>query len=217
MRFLTLVSMVLVVGGTAAGQRSAARSSTRSAPVKRPLEALAREHILVLPVQYVTFLDTLGWSSQAPQAAEYLAALDDEITFALGDRGLKGRWTFSDAVTRSVQRNPQLTVDPHALDAGEVRIGSRPDEWQLHEPLASQLRSLIALGEARYVLLPVELRFANAPGGGAGRLHVVVIDARRSAIQWAGDVLGAPAAKFSPALAADLASRLADLVAPPRR
>jgi hypothetical protein len=143
--------------------------------------------------------------------------VDDELTFALGEHGLKERWTFADGIVRSVKRNPQLTVDPHALDAAEIRMGHRFNEWQLHDHLASQLRSLIALSEARYVLVPVELRITNLPGAhGVGRatLHVVLIDARRSQVQWMGDVSGATTAKFTPAIGADIASRLAELIAP---
>jgi hypothetical protein len=170
--------------------------------------------MLVLPVQYLTFSDSLGWSAEAPGSRTYRGQLDDEITYALGERGLRSRWKFAPDVTTAAARNAGFTADPHAIEATEIRAGVKTDEWQLHEPLGSQLRSLVALSDARYVLFPVEVRFTNADSAGKGRavLHVVVIDARRSQVQWAGDVWGAPTAKFSPAIAADLASRLADLV-----
>jgi hypothetical protein len=46
-------------------------------------------------------------------------------------------------------------------------------------------------------------------------LPLVIIDARRSQVQWSGDLAGMEATKFSPAIAADIASRLADLIASP--
>ena len=223
MRFATLVFTAAYLTGmgwaTASGQQPTstkpAQAMVQSQPLRRPLEALAREHILVLPAQYISFTDSLGWAGAISSTKEYLGTLDDELTFALTERGLKERWTFADGITRTVKRNPQLTVDPHALDATEVRIGSRPDEWQLHDPFASQLRSLIALNEARYVLLPVELRLSSVRDVGHATLHVVLIDVRRSHVQWMGDISGAPTRKFTPAIAADIASRLAELVAPP--
>jgi hypothetical protein len=225
MRFATLVFiatyLAVIEGGTASGQQPSSskpvQGGAQPQTSRRPLEALVGEHILVLPAQYVTFADSLGWAGTIPSIRDYLGTLDDELTFALAERGLKGRWTFADGITRAVKRNPQITADPHAIDATEVRIGSHPDEWQLHDPFASQLRSLIALSEARYVLIPVELRLSSSHGLGHATLHVVLIDARRSHVQWMGDISGAPMAKFTPAIAADIASRLAEMVAPPTR
>jgi hypothetical protein len=140
--------------------------------------------------------------------------LDDEISFALKDRGIATNWTLSDAVTRSAKRNAGFAPDPHVLEAGQLHPGAKIDNFQLREPLASQLRSLIALNDARYVLFPVEVRFTNSDRGAQALLRIAIIDARRSQLQWAGDIAGDPATTFSPAIAADLASRLADLIAP---
>jgi hypothetical protein len=181
----------------------------------RPLERLAGEQIVVLPVQYLTFADSLGWSQSAPSSRAYLETVDNEIAYALAQRGLKGRWTLAPDLIRSVDRNKGYAPDPHSLEAGEVRYGSKTAGWQLREPLASQLRSLIALTDARYVLFPVEMRFIGSNGVGHAMLHLVIIDARRSQVQWSGDLAGAAETKFSPAIAADIASRLADLIAAP--
>jgi hypothetical protein len=88
---------------------------------------------------------------------------------------------------------------------------------QLPEPLASQLRTLVALHEgAQYVLFPVEVRFQPA-GGGAGQalLRIALLDTRRSHIVFMGDVRSDPSPAFSPAVAASLAGHLADLIAAP--
>ncbi|MES2359435.1 MAG: hypothetical protein V4529_13970 [Gemmatimonadota bacterium] len=192
----------------------AARGGTPP-PQQRPLERLASEQMLVLPVQYLTFADSLGWSQQAPPSRAYLHTVDDEIAFALTQRGLKRHWTMAPDLIRSVARNQGYAPDPTSLAAEEVRSGQKAAEWQLREPLASQLRALIALTDARYVLFPVEMRFVGSKGVGHAMLHLVIIDARRSQVQWSGDLAGAEMTKFSPAIAADLASRLADLIASP--
>jgi hypothetical protein len=184
-------------------------------PVPRPLERLAAEQMLVLPVQYVVFADSLGWSQGAPPSRQYLNTVDDEIAFALTQRGLKGHWTMAPDLVRAVARNQGYAPDPRSLAAQEIRAGTKADEWQMHEPLASQLRALIALTDARYILFPVEMRFTGSNGVGHASLHLVILDARRSQVQWSGDLAGAPETKFSPAIAADIASRLADLIAAP--
>lgn len=206
---MKLVSLTLIVGLLSASHVHA----QKPAPA-RPLARLAGEHMLVLPVQYVTFSDSMGWSALAPSSRKYLTSVDDEITFALGERGLDTQWKFAEDVARSAARNSSYAPDPHALAANQLRSGAKSDAWQLSEPLASQIRSLVALTDARYVMLPVEVRLTGGRSSGRATLHVVVIDARRSQVQWAGDVTGMQTTKFSPAIAADLASRLADLVAP---
>jgi hypothetical protein len=210
---LALFATPLALPSVAPLAAQASSEVRSSAP--RPLERLAGEQMLVLPVQYLTFADSLGWSQDAPSTREYLNTLDDEIAFALEQRGLKGRWTLAPELIRSVARNQGYAPDPRALAAGEVRAAQKSGEWQLREPLASQLRSLIALTDARYVLFPVEMRLTGSSGVGHAMLHLVVIDARRSQVQWSGDLAGAPQKGFSPAIAADIASRLADLIAAP--
>ncbi|MDQ2890840.1 MAG: hypothetical protein M3R65_09885, partial [Gemmatimonadota bacterium] len=167
------------------------------------------------PVQYLTFADSMGWSQSVPSTRTYLRQLDDEIAFALTQRGLKGRWTLAPDVERAVARNDGYAPDPTSLAAGDIRSGQKAAEWQLREPLASQLRALLALTDARYVLFPVELRITGSKGAGHAMLHLVIIDARRSQVQWSGDLAGVQQSKFSPAVAADIASRLADLIAAP--
>lgn len=207
---MKFASLTLIVGMVFASHMDAQKPAPG-----RPLERLAAEHMLVLPVQYLTFSDSMGWSALAPSSRQYLATLDDEITFALSERGLRTQWKFAPDVARSVARNSNYAPDPYALAANQVRAGAKDkgDAWQLSEPLASQIRSLVALTDARYVMLPVEVRLTGGRSWGRAMLHVVVIDARRSQVQWSGDVTGMQATRFSPAIAADLASRLADLVA----
>ena len=203
-----------LLGGMLGASPLAAQAATPP-PAQRPLERLAAESMLVLPVQYLTFSDSLGWSQVAPSTRSYLDSVDEEIAFALTQRGLKGRWTLAPDLERAVARNSGYAPDPRALAAGEIRSGQKAAEWQLREPLASQLRALLALTDARYVLFPVELRLTGSNGTGHAMLHLVIIDVRRSQVQWSGDLAGAQQGRFSPAIAADIASRLADLVAAP--
>lgn len=211
---MKLALTTLVVMLCAAPMAAQTARNVTPPPQQRPLERLAAEQMLVLPVQYLTFADSLGWAQQAPPTRTYLRNVDDEIAFALTQRGLKQRWTMAPDLIRSAARNQGYAPDPTSLAADEVR-GSQKAEWQLREPLASQLRSLIALTDARYVLFPVELKFVGSKGVGHAMLHLVIIDARRSQVQWSGDLAGSEMTKFSPAIAADIASRLADLIAAP--
>lgn len=226
---IVLAAAVVLVGSageSVAGQQPAGTPAGRTvvppaSGAGRPLERLAPEVVLVLPARYLVFADSLGWSERAGSVPEWLAALDDEIRYAFSERGLGRTWKFADDIERSALVNSGLVPDPRLVDAAQLRPGRRLDAWQLRDPLASQLRALVALSDARYVLYPVEVRVTGGAGSGgnqagAGRatLHAVVLDARRSQVVWAGDIAGASARALAPGVAADLAARLAELVAP---
>jgi len=92
-------------------------------------------------------------------------------------------------------------------------------ETRLPEPLASQVRTLVALhDDTRLVLVPVELKLEPVPGqtgaGGRGVLRVVLLDARLSNVRWIGDITSDAAPVFGAAITASVAAKLAAAVAP---
>lgn len=199
------------------GAASAAAASERTAAP--PLAMLAGQRIVVVPVQRLREVGTLGWATEAGPPRTFLGRIDDAIAAALAERGLASSWVMPADVVRSARRSPSYATDPYALAVSPLDPSRRapPRDTPLAEPLASQLRTITALGDARYVLVPVELRFE--PTGVEGRvghavLHVALVDARASQLRWAGDVAGDTASRFSPALAASVAGRFADLFAP---
>lgn len=198
--------------GTAA-RHAAARHDPAPKQTPAPLEGLAAKPVLVLPVQYVSFRDTLGWSKQMPPAADCMVLVDSVLTETLHDRGLKS-WRYAEDITRAAKRNAGLAGDPHDIAAIALRFDHRLPTNGLGEPLASQLRSLIALNDARMVLIPVELRTVNVGGKAVLALRLVVIDARGSVVAWAGAAVSSSAATWSPELFADLAEQVAALIVP---
>jgi hypothetical protein len=180
----------------------------------RPLERMAGQEVLVLPVQYISFQDSLGWQQAVPNRAAYLARLDTVIASTLTARGLGQAWTFGPEVARAARLNSIIMPDARALSAEWLRGRLLPDQT-VRDPLASQVRSLVGLKGSRYAILPVEIRFEGARGTGVATLRLVMIDSRLAQLRWAGEIKSDPAATFSPALAASIASRFADLVAEP--
>ena len=180
-----------------------------------PLGAFATQPLIVLPSYAVAAGDSLGWLAGVERPRDLLRRLDDDIAFALGERGLRGRWTFPPDLASAVRRNPGFAPDPYALDGEQLRPAAGRRDPELHDPLASQLRALAALTEARFLLMPVELRFESA-GAGAGRpvLRVALIDARLAEVRWSGDVRGDATATLTPAATASVAEHLADLITP---
>jgi hypothetical protein len=189
---------------------------TDASPVPlRPLERMAGQEILVLPVQYLSSTDSLGWQQQIPNRAAFLAALDDQIETAMAARGLGRAWTFGREVERASKLNSILMTDARSLSAEWLRGRVLP-ETTVRDPLAQQVRGLVGLKGSRYALLPVELRLENRGGGtGVAILRVVMIDSRMAQIRWVGEVMSDPMKTLSPALTASVATHFADLVLAP--
>lgn len=180
-----------------------------------PLAGLAGQHIVVLPVHYLR-ADTIGAAARIDDPRGTLAALDSAIERALGERGFRTSWSYPPALARSARRNAGYVSDPYSLAAERLRFGVRMSDDRLAEPLASQLRSIIAVTDARYALFPVELRFERGPDGKVRPvLHVALLDARGSSVRWMGDVRGAAGTSITPATYESVAFALADLVAAP--
>jgi hypothetical protein len=109
----------------------------------------------------------------------------------------------------------------------------KPDKRkQIYEPLHGELRSISALFDTRYVVLPISL-FVEADSVGPDASHaassaalngseptyrahllLAMIDIRSSTIVWWGEIAGEAGVADSPALTASLAERVAEAVAP---
>ena len=189
---------------------------TDASPVaERPLERMAGQQMIVLPIQYLAGTDTLGWQQQIPNRAAFLAAVDDQIEAALTARGLDRSWAFGRELERASKQNSIMMTDARSLSAEWLRGRVLP-ETTVRDPLAGQVRGLVGLKGSRYALLPVELRFENRGRGiGVAILRVVMIDSRMALIRWVGEVASDPMRTLSPALTASVANHFADLVVAP--
>lgn len=207
---------MLIVAGTLSLACASKPPETEASPVPlRPLERMAGQQILVLPVQFLSGTETLGWQQQVPNRAAFLAALDDQIEAAMAARGLARQWTFGREVERASKMNSILMTDARSLSAEWLR-GRVLTETSVRDPLASQVRGLVGLKGSRYALLPVELRLENRGAGtGVAILRVVMIDSRMALIKWVDEIESDPMKTLSPALTASVATHFADLVVAP--
>ena len=182
----------------------------------RPLAALVAEQVIVAPVNSLREVDALGWTQQIPRSREYLRAFDDALEAELGARGLT-RWVYPAALVRAGKSSPAYAVDPYAIAAAPLRADHIDASKRLGDPLASQLRTMIALQEsARVILIPVEIHFdRQADGQGVAVLRLALVDGRTSEVRWMGDVRSSPASTFSRDVLTSLVAHTADLIAAP--
>ena len=211
----TFIAALILAGCASQPTNQVPAAGEKPSPTAaRPLERMAGQQVLVLPVQYLAFHDSLGWQQSVPNRAAYLARLDTVIASTLTARGLGQAWTFGPEVARAARLNSIIMPDARALSAEWLRGRLLPDQT-VREPLASQVRSLVGLKGSRYALLPVEMRLEGDGGTGVATLRLVMIDSRLAQVRWVGEVRSDRARSFSPALAASVAARFADLVAEP--
>lgn len=210
---LRLIFSLPLVLGACRAPGGAEAPSPLAAPV-RPLAALEAQQVIVAPLNRLREVDALGWTQQIPRSREFMRAFDTALEAELGARGLKSRWVYPEALVRAARSNPSHAVDPYTIAAAPLRNSQLMAGTRLGDPLAMQLRTMIALQESsRGVLIPVELWFERTPEGqGVAVLRLALVDGRVSDVRWIGDVRSDPATRFSVEILTNLAAHSADLI-----
>jgi len=207
-RLLCSLPLLLACSG-----KQGSQTQTAPPPVNRPLAWLAGQRIVLTPVYRIREGDAMGWAAQIPRSREFLRALDTAIAGELAQRGLEKQWVYPADLARSTRASPTYTVDPNALAVEPLRNPGLAQGGKIGDPLATQLRTIIAMHDSRMVLLPVELRFdRDKSGQGIAVLRAVLVDARIGDVRWVGEASSDPSPTFSRALLASVASHFADLI-----
>jgi hypothetical protein len=210
--YITL-TLACASGGTPeARQTAGAGTGTGSVPQGTPLGFLVGRPLLILPIQRNVAYPDPSWMSRMGEGYQFLPTVDQAIESALSTRGLGNGWTFSSVISASARRNTGLVPDPHAVAVGNLVRLTKAGDDPVSEPLATQIRQLVALREGRYSLIPAALVFENAPTTMRAKLILYLIDSRTARITWSGEVRSDPAPVFSAAMANSLAEHVADLV-----
>src|SRR5581483_11416020 len=162
---------VLATTAAVAGCHGASAPPPVPQTAEHSLAGLAAQHIVVLPTYLVRVAPGFDWSIGRP--TEVARTLDADIVEAFDERGLRRTWIFPPDLEESYRHNPTYTTDPHTLAEEPLRSPQITSVARLPEPLASQVRTIVALhDDARYVLAPVQLTIEPAsPSGGRGVLR----------------------------------------------
>lgn len=209
--------LIIVFSALAAcGGGGASPPSTSPQPQLHPLAGLASSGAIVTPTYALRVAPELDWGTRIGSTRDVLRMVDDSVAAALAERGLRTGWITPPDLATSYRRNPTYAPDPYALAEEPLRSPAFVAGTRLVEPLASQLRTMIALHEnARSVLVPIELQLERAdtpPGAAQARLRVALIDPRFSEAKWVGEVRSDTASTDPRVLASAIARHLADLI-----
>lgn len=165
--------------------------------------------VVIVPAQ-LWRADTAGWSRAVSWQATR-AGLDSAVQAVLEERGMARKWAYPADVVRAARRNPIYASDPYALGVGRWRNTPPAAGEELPGVLADNLRSITALGDARYALIPVELRAV----GDAVVLRLVLVDTRARTVTWAADLASPAGAGTGRTMIEELATRIANLIVEP--
>jgi hypothetical protein len=189
-RILGIVSTAAAIAACGRAANVGSPSEPQQQAQAAQLSVYATQRIAVAPTSIVRS-DSLGWGQRlgGPLAAGRI--LDSALATALSDRALSKQWFMPAELMRSYERNRSYATNPYELTTTMLRPAAFQATSRYGEPLASQLRTMVALHEGvRLVLIPVEVRFEREGSAGRAIVRAVLLDARAADARWVGEIRG---------------------------
>ena len=185
---------VTVLVGVACGGKSRSNQELTPAPTAPlPTAGLASQRVPVLPLTLLAAEDSLGWDSLLADHRAALGRADSVLGALLVARAPEVTWVFAEELRRAARRAPTVAVNPDQMGTAVLRAEAVE---RIPDPLASELRTLVALAGARYALVPAALVYRRSGGPAVGQsdvatlpkgtaeLSVVLVDARFAQVGW---------------------------------
>ena len=191
------------------------KPATPPPPPPAVFGAFAGQKVVVFPLQRFAAADSAWLPAAGATGRPRAAVVDSLLTAALRERGLESAWSLPPNTARVAQGDVMNRTDPRALSLVGLGPSRRPNDLDLREPLATQVRAITALvPDGRMVLVPLEVRVTGATGARVAALRLAFLDARQSTVLTFPDVTGPPAADERAALRAAV-EKFADMVVVP--
>ena len=185
---LSLLVLAAVVGCGGGG------SQTPEPPKPSPLlnnpmatPVLAGQRVAVLPLTLAVPDLALAGDTLLGSRARVLPWADSLIGEALTGRAPEVTWVSPAELRRAARRAAGLATDPDHMGHAMLRD---PVFKVVPDPLRSQIRTLVALIDARYALVPASLVFLKEPAGVKAELNLVLVDARTGSPAWRSVAVG---------------------------
>ena len=208
-----LCAATLAAASTACAQNPKPDKKAADAAAKglgSPLAGFASQRLIVLPVQLWRG-DSLSWIQPSGWTA-FRKELDDSVASAISERGIGKGWAYPADVIRQAKRNAGYVGDPYSIGAQPLRGQNYRPSDHIPPLMASNLRAMIALADARYALIPVEVVFQRDGERQRVVLRLALVDGRTGRFDWVGEAPSDPATVYSASILSSIAARVADLV-----
>ena len=180
---LSLIVLAAVVGCGAKGAQQPEPpkpSPYENLPLATP--ALAGQKVAVLPLTLAVPDTALAGDTLLGSRAKVLAWADSLLLEGLMGRAPEVTWVGPADLRKAARRATGLVPDPDHLGHAvlrDVNLKMVPD------PLRSQIRTLVALVDARYCLVPTAAVFLKEPDGRIKiEMMLVLVDARTGDPGW---------------------------------
>lgn len=151
-----------------------------------PTATIASAKVPILPLTLIAAEDTLGWRDELGNRQAALATADSVIGTLITTRSPEVNWVLPDELRREARRSPTIAANPDQMGTSLLRA----DKLEMvPDPLRAELRTLVALANARYALVPAALVYRRTTGStnprmATAELSIVLVDARLGRIGW---------------------------------
>jgi hypothetical protein len=151
-----------------------------------PTAGIASARVPILPLTLIAAEDSLGWQARLGDRHAALAAADSVLGTLITTRAPEVNWVLPEELRREARRAPTFATNPDQMGTALLRSGTLE---MVPDPLRAELRTLVALADARYALVPAALVYRRTGTTSDGpmataELAIVLVDARLGRIGW---------------------------------
>lgn len=179
--------VTVLVGLAACGGKPESLQTPIPAPtIPLPTAGIASARVPVLPLTLIAAEDSLGWTTKLGDRTAALAAADSVLGTLIRARSPEVNWVLPDELRREARRSPTFATNPDQMGTAILRAEKLE---MVPDPLRAELRTLVALADARYALVPAALVYRRTVGStdpqmATAELTIVLVDARLGRIGW---------------------------------
>ena len=188
--YATVLALVAACGGKSVASQTPAPVPTDPLPTA----GIAGARVPVLPLTLIAAEDSLGWQATLGDRLAALAAADSVLGTLIKARAPEVNWVLPDELRREAHRSPSIATNPDQMGTALLRAEKME---MMPDPLRSEMRTLVALADARYALVPAALVYRRMVGStdpkglpdgrsrmATAELSIVLVDGRLGRIGW---------------------------------
>jgi hypothetical protein len=181
---LPLLALVALACG---GKHPVPEPVPGSAPPKEAIRPFlsapfAGQQIAVIPLTLVVALDTLNRVPLLSNRVATLAWADSIVGESFMARSPEVKWALPAELRKIARRAPTVAPDPDRMGQSLMRQQSLDE---VPDPLRGNLRSLMAMLNGRFAMIPAAVTFVpESPGVVRAEVSLVLADTRTGKVVW---------------------------------